>query len=311
MKKLVLFLLMLFFCFGALSALAQDEGAINPGITPDSPFYFLKVWREKIQTFFTFGAENKAKQYFHLADVRLAEYKKMVEKGKEEIAQRTLEKYQKQLDRALNKIEQLQQNKTDIKDVSQKAEESVAKHIEILQTNLEKAPESAKKRIENAIENSGKVLDRIKSKLVPAATPSSAPAVSLTPSLTTSPTSTPASNATPSAPLAAGIKTKSPVLEFSAGSCDNSMDGYSEPFSGILSQTWDSNGVLVVEGYVKTLCTGIAVKGSYQKNGNNLTLKYKLEHGVVQGDCYCAHRLTYRISNMEKSSYQISLTQTE
>ena len=84
-------------------ALAQEVELPSPGLTPDSPFYFLKSWEEKIQLFFTFGAENKAKQYLHLSEVRLAEYKKMIEKGKTEIAEKTLDKYQKQLDRALGK----------------------------------------------------------------------------------------------------------------------------------------------------------------------------------------------------------------
>ena len=64
----------------------------SPGATPDSPLYFLKTWKESIQTFFIFGFENKAKQYLHLADVRLAEYQKMIDKGKKKIAEKTLEK---------------------------------------------------------------------------------------------------------------------------------------------------------------------------------------------------------------------------
>ena len=63
-------------------------------IAPDSSFGFLQTWKESIQTFFTFGAENKAKQYLHLADVRLDEYKKMIEQGKTDIAEKVLEKYQ-------------------------------------------------------------------------------------------------------------------------------------------------------------------------------------------------------------------------
>jgi hypothetical protein len=49
-------------------------GLSEAGTLPDSPFYFLKTWKEQIQLFFTFDAEKKAKQYLHLAGVRLAEY---------------------------------------------------------------------------------------------------------------------------------------------------------------------------------------------------------------------------------------------
>jgi len=160
MKKIIYSLILLALLFGAFSILAQDSNLPSPGILPDSPFYFLKIWKEAIQNFFTFGAENKAKQYLHLADVRLAEYQKMTEKGKTEIAQKTLDKYEKQLNHALQKIEELKQKGEDTKSISQKAEDTINKHIEVLERNLQKAPEAAKKGLENAIENSSKVIEK-------------------------------------------------------------------------------------------------------------------------------------------------------
>jgi len=107
MKKAIFLLIALIILTGGLSVLARGTSTVSSGITPDSPFYFLKTWKENIQLFFTFGQENKAKQFLHLADVRLAEYQKMIEKGKTEIAQKTLDKYEKQLNNALQKIEDL------------------------------------------------------------------------------------------------------------------------------------------------------------------------------------------------------------
>src|SRR4030043_1118565 len=107
MKKIIYSLILSTLLFGAISVLAQDSDLPSPGLLPDSSFYFLKTWKETIQNFFTFGAENKAKQFLHLADVRLAEYQKMIEKGKTEIAQKTLDKNQKQLDHSLQKIEEI------------------------------------------------------------------------------------------------------------------------------------------------------------------------------------------------------------
>jgi len=130
-------------------------------IAPDSSFGFLQTWKESIQTFFIFGVENKAKQYLHLADVRLDEYKKMIEQGKTDIAEKVLEKYQKQLNHALDKAEELKNEGKDIKGLSQKIEEATSKHLEVLQENLQKVPEQAKKGIENAIENSQKNLDKV------------------------------------------------------------------------------------------------------------------------------------------------------
>lgn len=165
MKKYFFSLVILSFLIGGCIVLAQDNNLPSPGITPDSSFYFLKTWKETIQNFFTFGAENKAKQFLHLADVRLAEYQKMIDKGKTEIAQKTLEKYEKQLNHALQKIEELKNKGKDIKDVSQKLENTIEKHIEVLEENLEKAPEAAKEGLENAIENSGKVIEKVRGKI--------------------------------------------------------------------------------------------------------------------------------------------------
>jgi hypothetical protein len=108
MKKIIFLLIVLSFLIAGCKALAE-ESLPNPGTLPDSSFYFLKSWKESIQTFFTFGAENKAKQFLHLADVRLAEYQKMIEMGKTDIALKTLEKYEKQLDQAMTKIKEAEE----------------------------------------------------------------------------------------------------------------------------------------------------------------------------------------------------------
>lgn len=161
-KKFLMTVVISFFIFtNSASAAILPSSDI---IAPDSPFYFLQTWKESIQTFFTFGAENKAKQYLHLAEVRLNEYQNLIDKGKTEIAEKTLAKYEKQLDNALQKTEELKNKGKDIKDLSQKIEETVSKHLEVLQENLQKVPEQAKKGIENAIENSQKQMEKITGK---------------------------------------------------------------------------------------------------------------------------------------------------
>lgn len=156
MQKIFFSILILFFLTIGAGALAQDNSLPSSGITPDSPFYFLKSWKESIQTFFTFSEENKAKQFLHLADVRLAEYQKMIEKGKTEIAEKTLKKYEDQLQRALEKTEQAKEKGQDVEELATSISERVLKHQEVLAEVLEKVPEQAKKGIENAIEMSRK-----------------------------------------------------------------------------------------------------------------------------------------------------------
>jgi len=160
MKKIFYFAILSAFLMAGLSALAQSGNLPSPGATPDSPFYFLKTWKEQIQTFFTFGAENKAKQYLHLSEVRLAEYQKMIEKGKTDIAQRTLDKYNEQLGRALQKIQEAKNEGKNVEDILDKVEGSLEKHIEVLRENLQKVPEPGRQGIENALENAKRAINK-------------------------------------------------------------------------------------------------------------------------------------------------------
>jgi len=158
MKKIVLITILSFLLLSfGIQISAQESELPSPGLLPDNVFYFLKTWKEQIQLFFTFDAEKKAEQYLHLADVRLAEYQKMIEKGKEEIAQRVLAKYEKQLGHALSKAQELQNKGKDNQGLLKKIEDTTIKHISVLEKNMENASEDAKKGFEKALESSKKV----------------------------------------------------------------------------------------------------------------------------------------------------------
>lgn len=160
MKNILsVFILLSFLTFGFI-VLAQENDLPSPGLTPDSHFYFLKTWKENIRLFFIFGAENKAKQFLHLSEVRLAEYQKMVEKGKTEIAQKTLEKYERQLDRALEKAEEAKEKGKNVEKLKEEIGEKILKHQEVLEGILEKVPEQAKEGIEKVIESSQKGFEK-------------------------------------------------------------------------------------------------------------------------------------------------------
>ena len=157
MKKIIFLLVATAVLISGASVLAQDSNLPSVSLTPDSPFYIFKTLKENIQIFFTFNAEQKARQYLHLADVRLAEYQKMLEKGKTDLAQKTLDKYQKQLNRAISKVEELKSKGKDVKDIFESIASTTAKHIEVLEDNLQKVPEATKQGIERAIENAKKI----------------------------------------------------------------------------------------------------------------------------------------------------------
>ncbi|MDI6903845.1 MAG: DUF5667 domain-containing protein [Methanocellales archaeon] len=76
---------------------AQEAELPNPGLTPDSPFYFLDTLGEKIVMFFTFGAEKKAERAFKIAEEKLAEVTAMAQKGKAEALEKASKKYEEYL----------------------------------------------------------------------------------------------------------------------------------------------------------------------------------------------------------------------
>ncbi len=128
MKKIALLIIGILFFVSSVNVcwakFPPDLPDIN--IAPDSPFYFLKIWWEKIVTFFNFNAENKANRYRELAEKRLQEAGEMLKKGKDKLGTTLLEKYEQYIDKASEKAEQIkQQTKQEVKDViKQKIEQT-------------------------------------------------------------------------------------------------------------------------------------------------------------------------------------------
>jgi len=89
MKKYVLLFAFIFLFVGNTPALAQSTTTpgtttpiiISPGLTPDSTFYFLDKFIEKLQEALTFGSDAKAKLQIKFAAERVAEIKAMINSG--------------------------------------------------------------------------------------------------------------------------------------------------------------------------------------------------------------------------------------
>ncbi len=69
--SMVSIVLIISLLFGGI-AYAQDEELPDPGITPDSPFYFLDTFGKKLGLMFAFGDEAKAQKALEYAEERLA-----------------------------------------------------------------------------------------------------------------------------------------------------------------------------------------------------------------------------------------------
>ncbi|MFH1864026.1 MAG: DUF5667 domain-containing protein [bacterium] len=150
-KKLLLGIFLSMFLFTGMVQ-AQISELPEPGVLPDSPFYFVKSWTEGIGTLFTFGDVAKAERFINLSEKRLAEAEALVEKGKPEIAERAIGRYQEHLDRALTKAEEAKTKGLDTDEVLAKVAEATLKHQAVLADVYEKVPEQAKSAIERAMQ---------------------------------------------------------------------------------------------------------------------------------------------------------------
>jgi len=139
--------------------LAQETELPDPGLTPDSPFYFLEIIAEEIGNFFTFGDLKKAERHAALAAERLAEAQVIAGKGKPELTEKTLARYENQLEKSMARVERAEskgKNTEKVMEVLARVGQATSKHLEVLAEVYEKVPEDAKPAIENAMKVSVK-----------------------------------------------------------------------------------------------------------------------------------------------------------
>ncbi|MEX1997510.1 MAG: DUF5667 domain-containing protein [Candidatus Andersenbacteria bacterium] len=137
------------------SALAQSEELEDPGITPDSPFYFLDKWGEGIGLFFTFGREAKAAKQVRLAEERLAEASEMADKEEDELAEEAIDKYGELISGAASNLAAAARNGEDIEAaLTDLVTKATSIHQTVLAEVYTKVPEQAKPAIERAMTQS-------------------------------------------------------------------------------------------------------------------------------------------------------------
>jgi len=138
---------------GGGAAYAQDEQLPDPGITPDSPFYFLDVWGKKAGLLFAFSAEAKAGKALEYAEERLAEAQAMAARNKIREVQRAANGYDEFLGLAFEKAVAASNQ-----GVSENAIEAVAlttsKHLSVLDRVKDAIPVEAEGTINRAQEAS-------------------------------------------------------------------------------------------------------------------------------------------------------------
>jgi len=135
------------------------DGVSDPGILPDSPFYFLKGWGRAIRLFFAFDSAKKAELELRFSSEDTLAIQALCDKGKCDLAEKHAEKFQDRLQKAIQKAEQVQEQGRDIESLIEKLKQNNLRQQEVLAGVLEKAPEQAQEGLLNAIENSNRGLE--------------------------------------------------------------------------------------------------------------------------------------------------------
>jgi len=164
-KKLLIILIGLLFVglvFTAISAYAQDQEVISPigevsdpGLLPDSSFYFLKGWGRTIGMFFIFNPVKKAELELKFANEDALAIEKLCDKEECELAEKFCEKFQERFQRVIQRTEEAKQEGKDVEALIEKLAKNHLRQQQVLAAVLERAPEQAKEGILKAIENSG------------------------------------------------------------------------------------------------------------------------------------------------------------
>ena len=130
----------------------------DPGILPDSGFYFMKSWGRNLQLMFAAGETEKAKLMLQYSNEDALALKKLCEMGKCDEAAKHAGQYSLQLQNAIQATEyvSVRQGAGVSAALATELEQNYLQQQEVLLSVLEKAPESAQTGILNAIDNSSK-----------------------------------------------------------------------------------------------------------------------------------------------------------
>ncbi len=148
-KKLAVFLVVLYLAFFSLVSSSQAQGALfvpvaeavattvdyslpYPGILPDSPIYFLKVWRDQVVTWLISDPAQKSFYLLLLSDKRLAAGQMLINSGKIELGVATVAKGEDYFNQATNLAIAAKKSGKDVSDLVAKLTVAGAKHGEVL-----------------------------------------------------------------------------------------------------------------------------------------------------------------------------------
>ncbi|HLD96216.1 MAG TPA: DUF5667 domain-containing protein [Patescibacteria group bacterium] len=149
-KKLLILSVLTVFLFAGGLVLAKDD-LPNPGITPDSPFYFLDTLGEQIELFLSFSPTAKAERATQIAAEKAAEVEAMIEENKPDAVETAATRYGELISLAAQSIRESEDRAAA---VAALVAQATSIHLTVLTGLLDKVPEQARNAIENALTKS-------------------------------------------------------------------------------------------------------------------------------------------------------------
>jgi|SRR3989344_2359612 len=102
-----------------------------PGILPDNKLYAIKMVRDRVRLWLTFGDEKKVARELEYADKRLGAAVALIEGGKKELGVRTYTKAEKYLESAVSRTMKMSSLGLDVKSWLLTLSKAAAKHAEL------------------------------------------------------------------------------------------------------------------------------------------------------------------------------------
>jgi len=126
-----------------------QEYLYTPRLLPDSPFYFLKGWKEKVELTLATSPEKQVAKRMEIANRRLSEAKALLEE-KPDLAASVMAEYQDELVVLQEKVAQLPEEKADW--LKQHLAEVNWEHYQAMWEMYQSAPEPVQEKIEEALQ---------------------------------------------------------------------------------------------------------------------------------------------------------------
>ncbi len=123
-----------------------------PGVLPDNVLYPLKALRDRVMEYLTIDPLKKAEFYLLQADKRLASAQALFEKGNFVLAEQAVSKGEKYFLTAFDQVKLAKEKGKDTRDIHDRLKRASAKHKEVINLLLSRAPQPIKNGLRSSQE---------------------------------------------------------------------------------------------------------------------------------------------------------------